>query len=160
HRPVCIGRLRGSVARRVPNQARHTLRVYAQYTIAQPMAPARIERQPAARFRFPTHRPSAEVVMPASPAAREVALDIDPEEFRRIGHALVDSIAEFLPSRRQRPVTPSESLAEVQQLIDAGRPLPTEGTDPGTLLARTAQLLQDHSLLNGHPRFLGYITSS
>src|SRR5690606_18461633 len=57
-------------------------------------------------------------------------------------------------------VTPSESLAEVQQLIDAGRPLPTEGTDPGTLLARTAQLLQDHSLLNGHPRFLGYITSS
>ena len=31
--------------------------------------------------------------------------------------------------------------------------------DPGPLLERTAQLLFDHSLFNGHPRFFGYITA-
>ena len=34
------------------------------------------------------------------------------------------------------------------------------GTDPGPLLERTAQLLFEHSLFNGHPRFFGYITAS
>ncbi|HEY5623074.1 MAG TPA: pyridoxal-dependent decarboxylase, partial [Gammaproteobacteria bacterium] len=34
------------------------------------------------------------------------------------------------------------------------------GTAPDTMLAETAELLFDHSLHNGHPRFLAYITSS
>ncbi|HRP08405.1 MAG TPA: aminotransferase class V-fold PLP-dependent enzyme, partial [Gemmatimonadales bacterium] len=91
---------------------------------------------------------------------RDVPLEIDPEEFRRLGHALIDSVAEFLPSRRTRPVTPFEAPSEVQRLIGADRSLPLEGTDPGELLHDTARLLYDHSLFNGHPRFLGYITAS
>ena len=38
--------------------------------------------------------------------------------------------------------------------------MPDSGTDPGELLDRAADLLFDHSLFNGHPRFWGYITSS
>lgn len=94
------------------------------------------------------------------PDHREVPLDIDPDEFRRIGHALIDSVAEFLPSRRERPVTPFESPSEVQQSIGAERPLPESGSDPAVLLDHTARMLYAHSLFNGHPRFLGYITSS
>ncbi len=38
-------------------------------------------------------------------------------------------------------------------------PLPESGTDPAQLVEQTARLLFDHSLLNGHPRFFGYITA-
>ena len=39
-------------------------------------------------------------------------------------------------------------------------PCRKEGADAGPLLDRAADLLFDHSLFNGHPRFWGYITSS
>jgi hypothetical protein len=41
-----------------------------------------------------------------------------------------------------------------------GGPLPEHESDAQLLLQETAELLFDHSLLNGHPRFWGYITSS
>jgi glutamate/tyrosine decarboxylase-like PLP-dependent enzyme len=81
-------------------------------------------------------------------------------EFRRVGHALVDAVASFLESRRERPVTKAESLDEVQAALDATAPLPDEGTDAASLVGDTSRLLFEHSLLNGHPRFFGYITSS
>lgn len=99
---------------------------------------------------------------PTVPVAgsRGVPLHIDAEAFRSAGHALVDAIAAFLPSLQDRPITPFESPQAVQALIDAAAPLPEHGTDPNALLESTAALLFDHSLFNGHPRFLGYITSS
>lgn len=95
------------------------------------------------------------------PAAhRTVPLHMEPEEFRRAGHALVDSIAAFLDSVRERPVTTGESPAEIQAALNASATLPDEGTDAATLLDSASRLLFEHSLLNGHPRFFGYITSS
>ena len=38
--------------------------------------------------------------------------------------------------------------------------MPQKGTDPAQLLQHAADLLFDHSLFNGHPRFWGYMTSS
>ena len=38
--------------------------------------------------------------------------------------------------------------------------MPEDGAEPGELLQHAAGLLFEHSLLNGHPRFFGYITSS
>jgi glutamate/tyrosine decarboxylase-like PLP-dependent enzyme len=93
-------------------------------------------------------------------SARRVPLHLDPDAFRAAGHALVDQIAAFLPSIRERPVTPFESPQAVQALIGADRPLPEHGSDAEALLRSTAATLFDHSLLNGHPRFFGYITSS
>ena len=82
-----------------------------------------------------------------------------PDEFRRLGHTLVDSIAAFLESLPDRPVTTGESPAALRALLDSGRRLPDGGSDPGDLLRGAAELLFDHSLFNGHPRFLGYIPS-
>jgi glutamate/tyrosine decarboxylase-like PLP-dependent enzyme len=48
----------------------------------------------------------------------------------------------------------------VREALDLSGPLPESGTDPGTLLERTAQLLFEHSLFNAHPRFFGYITAA
>jgi aromatic-L-amino-acid/L-tryptophan decarboxylase len=91
--------------------------------------------------------------------SRATPLAMGSEEFRRVGHSLVDAIASFLASVPERPVNPSESPEAVRALIDADRPLPEAGADAGALLSSTAELLFDHSLFNGHPRFFGYITS-
>ena len=44
--------------------------------------------------------------------------------------------------------------------LETDRQLPQEGENAGVLLQRAGDLLFDHSLFNGHPRFWGYITSS
>jgi aromatic-L-amino-acid/L-tryptophan decarboxylase len=91
---------------------------------------------------------------------RHAPLTMHPDEFRRAGHELVETIADFLGSMPGRPVTTTESPAAIRALLDPGRPLPERGADAGDLLRAAAKLLFDHSLFNGHPRFFGYITSS
>lgn len=87
-------------------------------------------------------------------------LDMSPNEFRRVGHQVVDRIAELLGSLPDRPVTPAESPGTIRDALKASRRLPEHGADATALLEETTKLLFDHSLFNGHPRFLGYITSA
>ena len=91
---------------------------------------------------------------------RRAPLDLEPDQFRALGHQLVDQIADFLGSLPSRKVTPCEPVQSVRELIDFNRPLPEQGIEPGPVLAWIARQLFDHSLHNGHPRFWGYITSS
>ncbi len=93
------------------------------------------------------------------PGQRFAPLEMSPDEFRTLGHQLVDRVAEFLAGLPKRPVTPGESPVAVRTALD-GDGLPQRGSDPGLLLEEAASLLFDHSTLNGHPRFFGYITSS
>jgi aromatic-L-amino-acid decarboxylase len=93
-------------------------------------------------------------------SSRLAPLEMTEDQFRALGHDLVDRIAGFLASMRARAVTPAESADQVRAVLGASRALPEDGAEPGELLERAANLLFDHSLLNGHPRFFGYITSS
>jgi aromatic-L-amino-acid decarboxylase len=90
---------------------------------------------------------------------RVAPLEMTPDDFRAAGHQLVDVIASFLGSLRARPVTPGETPEEVRSALPLSS-LPEEGTPPQELLKETADLVFEHSLFNGHPRFWGYITSS
>jgi len=90
---------------------------------------------------------------------RHSPLAMDAAAFRALGHRLVDQVAAFLESMPRGPVTHNESPSAVRNALDLTGPLPESGTDPAVLLERTAQLLFDHSLFNGHPRFFGYITA-
>jgi glutamate/tyrosine decarboxylase-like PLP-dependent enzyme len=85
---------------------------------------------------------------------------MDAEQFRRAGHALIDSLATFLESIPERPVTRGESPDEIRGALGSTAHLPDTGSDAAELLQDAASLLYEHSLLNGHPRFFGYITSS
>jgi len=91
---------------------------------------------------------------------RRSPLEMDAGTFRALGHRLIDQVAAFLESVPRRPVTTDQSPSAVRDALGLGGPLPEQGTDPGPLLEQTAQLLFDHSLLNGHPRFFGYITAA
>jgi aromatic-L-amino-acid/L-tryptophan decarboxylase len=90
---------------------------------------------------------------------RHAPLALEPEQFRALGHALVDQIAELLESMPARRVRPDTTSAELNALLPAGS-LPATGEDAGALLGATTRLLFEHSTWNGHPRFFGYITSS
>lgn len=87
------------------------------------------------------------------------ALDMSAEEFRAAGHWLVDQLATFYETLRERPVTAGEPAGTIRDLIGRGE-LPESGTPVLDLLEQVVPQLRDHSLHNGHPRFFGYITSS
>ncbi|MEE9599995.1 MAG: pyridoxal-dependent decarboxylase, partial [Anaerolineales bacterium] len=90
---------------------------------------------------------------------RNAPLEIAPEDFRDLGYQVIDQLATFLESLPQRPVTPGETPSDIRKLL-GNNTLPDEGTSPKNLLDDTIELLVQHSLFNGHPRFWGYITSS
>lgn len=81
------------------------------------------------------------------------------EEFKAVGYYLIDSIADLMTSIGERPVTKGETSDQLQALLGTG-PLPETGIAVDVIMKRAVDLLFDHSLFNGHPKFLGYITSS
>ena len=91
---------------------------------------------------------------------RTAPLAMDGDLFRELGHDLVERIAGFLDGIGDAPVTAGATPTEIRELIRADAPMPREGRDAGELLAQSSEWLFRHSLHNGHPRFMGYITSS
>lgn len=90
---------------------------------------------------------------------RETPIEISKEEFRKTGYQLIDRVSNFLDTIDQKPVTSRESPKEIQNILGTAS-LPEFGNSVSELVSKAADLLLDHSLLNGHPKFLGYITSS
>ncbi len=91
---------------------------------------------------------------------RHSPIEMSSDQFRAVGYQLIDRIAGLLDSLPQRPVSPGQSASTVRQILDSERPLPSQGADAASLLDHAADLLFEHSLFNGHPRFWGYVTSS
>ncbi|HTH31611.1 MAG TPA: pyridoxal-dependent decarboxylase, partial [Lacibacter sp.] len=93
------------------------------------------------------------------PTNRKAAIEMNKEEFKQMGYKLIDSIADFINSIDQKPVTTGETPKQIQQLLGTSS-LPEQGTSAAVLLEKATELMMNHSLLNGHPKFMGYITSS
>jgi glutamate/tyrosine decarboxylase-like PLP-dependent enzyme len=91
---------------------------------------------------------------------RDARADLSPDQFRAIGHELVDRIAEFLAELAHRPVAPDATPHAIRARFAADEPLPAAGADAAVIMREAAELLFDNSTFNGHPRFFGYITSS
>lgn len=87
------------------------------------------------------------------------SIEMDREEFRRVGHKLIDDISDFINTIAQKPVTPNESPAQLKSLL-GNSSLPENGKPAAEVISAASSLLFNHSLLNGHPQFMGYITSS
>lgn len=90
---------------------------------------------------------------------RENPIEIGKEEFKRIGYQLVDEISNFLDSIHEKNVTTAKSTRELQTIL-GNASLPEEGAPAEGLMTKATELLTNFSLLNGHPKFMGFITSS
>ena len=66
-------------------------------------------------------------------ATPRAPLDMSSAEFRRLGHRLVDDLADFYSGLRDRPVAHDRSPSELRALL-VQRPLPSEGEDASRLL--------------------------
>jgi glutamate/tyrosine decarboxylase-like PLP-dependent enzyme len=86
-------------------------------------------------------------------------IEISEDEFKKIGYQLIDTIAGFISSFDENQVTSTKSLEELQNLLSHA-PLPEKGKPSGELISKASNLLLNNSLLNGHPKFMGFITSS
>lgn len=90
---------------------------------------------------------------------RNAPLEMTPKDFKKFGYQVVDQLADFLETLPQRPVTTGETPSEIRKFLSQ-ESIPEEGTPAENLIEETIELLVNHSLFNGHPRFWGYITSS
>lgn len=100
---------------------------------------------------------------PAEPFAgtsRDAVLDMPPEQFRALGHQLVDALADVMARIPAGRVAPDTTPAAMRAVLGADAPLPEEGADAGELLARAARLMAENSTFSGHPRFFGYVVSA
>jgi aromatic-L-amino-acid decarboxylase len=86
-------------------------------------------------------------------------VEIDQDEFRKIGYELIDTLANFYSSIDEHPVTTGKTPGQVRAILGEEN-LPENGAPVSELLTNTSELLFKHSLFNGHPKFFGYITSS
>jgi aromatic-L-amino-acid decarboxylase len=93
-------------------------------------------------------------------SSQRVPVDVLPEQFRSAGHALVDRLADLLAALRERRVSAGLSRDQIRELIDATAGVPDDGCEFEPLLSQVTQVLTEYSLYNGHPKFLGYVTSS
>jgi aromatic-L-amino-acid/L-tryptophan decarboxylase len=87
------------------------------------------------------------------------SLGMGSEEFRKAGHLLVERVANFLEELPEKKVTTGERPSVIRSLINNVE-IPLSGEDTMDILIDSTNLLFEHSLFNGHPRFWGYITSS
>ncbi len=93
-------------------------------------------------------------------AATESFLDLDmsPEQFRALGHRVVDMIAEYYRTVRDVPVFPARTSQTVAAVFD--EPVPQRGQDPDSLLDEwTAKVLPNTTHL-GSPRYFGFVNGS
>jgi glutamate/tyrosine decarboxylase-like PLP-dependent enzyme len=90
---------------------------------------------------------------------RRAALDLPPDEFRRLGHELIEQVARHIETLPDRPITAGDAPSRIRELLGQDA-LADAGADPGPVLEKVSSLLLDHSLFNAHPKFWGYITGS
>lgn len=89
---------------------------------------------------------------------RKTPIQLDKDEFRAVGHELVDTLADFFAGLDELPVAIDQDPADIKRLLPAS--LPETGGDAGAIMRETARILVDRSLFTSHPQFYGYINGS
>jgi glutamate/tyrosine decarboxylase-like PLP-dependent enzyme len=83
---------------------------------------------------------------------------VNPEEFRQVGHRLIDTIANYLDTVEERPVFPDVAPEQLYELFDEA--IPESGTDPQQLLQELDRKFFPYCSHVSHPGYMGLITPS
>ena len=90
---------------------------------------------------------------------RKSPVELNEDEFKKIGYQLIDAIASLINTMPNKQVTTDKPLDELVSLL-GHYSMPEEGSSGEDIVAKSTELLTNYSLLNGHPKFMGFITSS
>src|SRR5262245_10151582 len=80
------------------------------------------------------------------------------EEFRRVGHRVIDMLADYLDDVGERPLFPDVTPQALEEMFD--EPVPRTPTDLDTLVDEMQQKLLPNSTHVNHPGYFGLITPS
>jgi aromatic-L-amino-acid decarboxylase len=80
------------------------------------------------------------------------------DEFREVGHRVVDLLAEYLENIEEKPVFPNVEPAVLSNLFD--EPLPLDSSSAEAVLGELEQKLLPNCTHVGHPGYMGLITPS
>jgi aromatic-L-amino-acid/L-tryptophan decarboxylase len=85
----------------------------------------------------------------------EPALTLAPEDFRRLGHLAIDTIADRLAGLADAPVGRRATRAEMEARLR--EPMPEHGSDPALVLDTAVRDVLEPGLRIDHPRFFGFV---
>lgn len=91
---------------------------------------------------------------------RSTGIDLPADTFRQMGYELIDRIAELQASMPDRPLVNHKTGRFLQQFLHENARFQEQGAAPEELLREATDWLMAYSLFNGHPKFMGYVTSS
>lgn len=97
--------------------------------------------------------------MNKDPIKRNSPVEMSAQEFREVGHDIIDHLADFIENISLQPISPGKDPDTIRNILGV-RNIPSEGKSAESILKDTTKLLIENSTFNGHPRFWGYITSS
>lgn len=80
------------------------------------------------------------------------------DEFRRVGHRVIDQLADYFDTIEDLPVFPDVEAAELHRLFD--EPAPTAGMSAEEVLAELDQKLLPYCTHTGNGGYMGLITAS
>lgn len=83
---------------------------------------------------------------------------MDTNEFRRIGHALIDELARYFETVDERPVFPDVDPRALDALFD--EPVPRNGMEADRVLEELQQKLYPYCAHTGNGGYMGLITAS
>lgn len=83
---------------------------------------------------------------------------MDHDEFRRLGHQVIDQLAEYFSTVQDKPVFPNCEPAEVNALF--ANPVPREGISADEVLSELERVLYPYCVHTGGGGYMGLITAS
>ncbi len=90
--------------------------------------------------------------------ARRAGGDLDPEEFRAVGHRAVDEIAAYFEELDDLPVFPGKTPQEVEEVFEED--LPETGQEPDAILDEWTEKVLPNATHNTSPRYFGFVMGS
>jgi glutamate/tyrosine decarboxylase-like PLP-dependent enzyme len=107
----------------------------------------------------PTHDSADEARSPgANATASATPSPDDVEEFRAVGHQIIDRLAQYMESVSEQPLFPEVDAKALDELFD--EPIPTAPSEPNDVLAELESKLFPFCTHVSHPGYFGLITPS
>ncbi len=85
-------------------------------------------------------------------------LDMDPEEFRKLGYRVIDMITEYYASIQDVRVFPASTSKEVAQIFTED--FPETGQDPFSIIEEWKSKILPYATHIGSPRYFGFVNGS